>query len=692
MVRGGMNRRRIAGASLIEVLVVIVVFLVGILAVVQIFPPGLGVLRQNRAQIQAISMARAEVQRALGQSAQLPERIVAATFDASGAVYILGGNDPNEMNPPVDPVSGNGEINAAGQVIVSGNPIGHWTKLTGPNRITRVIGEGKPISQPNIVNGVYGSRMQLLFGPIFYQYDAGNNRSLGQVLSVYGNDLRLESGASDNKIPDPAQALYDTDEFFFVPARRATLTANTPVGFDRKDQLWVPRLQDTGTNTLLSHAYRVSMSFVYNDGTTDRIVQGIFTAYPDTSNAYYREFANYAVISLPDLLAGSMFNPAGYRGVEYSTLRLARVFREVPTATAFSPYDPYEFKPWNHALGTLLLNPAGAQTVVRDLDGNETPLMAKVDYSVYDWRIIRDEFQVPSPAVANTYNPTVKLLANQIVPGSGTGPDNKPYGGIALAGDSFLFTPNATGATGSQDFVLLDLATGGVVAGNTSPGQPGCYFVDKSNGTVQFRDTDGTDAFAITGRIWLPNGNYGGWTDSGPMELAGRKVQALYMATGEYAVQMLKASSSYGIVYPTNPNQLVAGQTYQGGSNGWGQPNRLYFPLIDSGQKVTIREAWISGPDGPVIRSRAYKIAGIEAIGGVTLAYVQLPAGDVFDSSRNGYAVRGVEGASIKVRSFYNPQRFQIVVDTAQNFENITRWTQFYRLTSTETFDAGGNY
>ncbi|MBX3114015.1 MAG: hypothetical protein KF836_05560 [Fimbriimonadaceae bacterium] len=689
MVRG-MNRRLVAGTSLIEILTVIVVFLVGILAVVQIFPPGLGVLRENRAKTQAIAMARAEVQRVLGQSAQIPERIVAGVFDTVGNFFVLSNSNPNEMNPPVDSGTGIGEMTSSGQVLDGGNPIGDWTKLTGANRITRVIGEGKPISQPTVINGISGSRMQLLFGPIYYQYDAPNNRSLGQVLSVYGNDLRRTQGSADNQNPNSAEPLYDTDSFAFVPGTEATLSGLTPAGFENKDQIWIGRLQDLGTNTLKSHAYRVSMSFVYNDGVTDRVVEAIFTAFPNIANAYYRELNNYAVISVPDLLTGSAFAPAGYRGVELASVRVQRIFQEVPNGTPFDAYDPYQYKPWNYALGTLMLNPAGANETVKDENGNDSPLMARVDYSVYDWRIIRDEFQVPGQIIATGFNPVVKLLANQIMPSSGTRVDGQPYGGIALAGDNFMYTPDLAGNLGSRDFVLMDLQSGGIIAGNSGVANS-CYEVDKSSGNIRFKDTDSSDSLVVTGHIWVPDGTFGGWVDSGPVEIAGRRVQALYMATGEYAVQLLKASSSYNVVFPTAANQLAAGQCYEGGSNGWGQPNRLYFPLIDSGQKVTVGELWVAGYSEPVIRDRDLRIAGIESIGGVTVAYAELPAGVTFDASRNNYAVRRVEGASIKVRSFYNPQRFNMTSSTTENFERLARWTQTYSITQTETFDAGGN-
>lgn len=686
MVREKMIRRKVAGTSLIELLTVIVVFLVGILAVVQVFPPGLAVLRTNKARTQAISLARAEVQRVLGQSAQLPERIVAGTFNGAGTVFILSQTDPNQFTPPVTVATNVGEINNAGEVLVSGTPVGHWSKLTGPNKITRIVGEGRPIAQPTVVGGILGSRMQLMFAPIYYLFDAANSQTAGQVLQVYGNDLRRENGDLDDLIPDTAATLYDTDVFYYVPGENAQ--SQTFPSFAGEDQIAIGLLEDVATNTQLFHSYRVSLSFIYDDGVDQRVIEGIFTT--SFNDGAFARTNNYAVISIPELLALGGFPVAGYRGIEVGSLRVQRVFSEVPVGTPFNLSDPYQFIPWNHAYGTLMLNPAGANYKVRDVDGNTTPLVAKVDYSVYDWRIMRDEFTVPTPMPIGI-TPSLKLLVDSIKPASGVSPDGSAFGGIGLPADTFMQVPVLAGGLANQDFVLIDVESGGVVLGNNND-PASAYFVDKSNGNIQFRDTDTSDGLALTGRIAIPDGTFQGFTLSAPLELAGRSVRAHYMARNELSTQVLKASSNYNVVYPTNPGQLVAGQTYEGNSAGWGQANRLYFPLIDSGQKVTVGEAWVAGGASPVLRDRDMQISGIESILGVTVAYAELPAGLTFDRTRNNYAVRRVNGASVKVRAFYNPDSFFLSGTPGANFDSVRRWVERYNTTTTETFDAGGNY
>src|SRR5690606_28641208 len=120
----------------------------------------------------------------------------------------------------------------------------------------------------------------------------------------------------------------------------------------------------------------------------------------------------------------------------------------------------------------------------------------------------------------------------------------------------------------------------------------------------------------------------------------------------------MKAASYYRIVLPGTAGSLKAAEAYVGGSNGWGQPNRLYFPLADLGQKVTVGESWVSGGTEPVIEDQDFRITGREDFGGGSVAYAQLPAGMAFDFTRNGYAVRRVRGASLKVRVLWNPASF----------------------------------
>ena len=90
------------GASLIEILVVIVIFLVGILAIAQIFPGGLNILRTTRNNTMATALARAEMERLKSQIDQLADAIVPARYVWNGTRYVIDydlNRYPNDFSP-----------------------------------------------------------------------------------------------------------------------------------------------------------------------------------------------------------------------------------------------------------------------------------------------------------------------------------------------------------------------------------------------------------------------------------------------------------------------------------------------------------------------------------------------------------------------------------------------------------------
>src|SRR5580700_9951541 len=91
------RNRRTLGTTLIEILVVIVVFLIGILAVIQIFPKGFQLLLLNRNREVAQGLARDYVEMLKSRPDQLPEQIVSAYYDLNGNLIINSAKDPNDL-------------------------------------------------------------------------------------------------------------------------------------------------------------------------------------------------------------------------------------------------------------------------------------------------------------------------------------------------------------------------------------------------------------------------------------------------------------------------------------------------------------------------------------------------------------------------------------------------------------------
>ena len=505
-----MKKRLTAGTTLVELLVVIVVFMVGILAFVQIFPAGLDSLRLTRQMTGARAMVRSMSQQLAGQSQQAPEYIGSVQFVGGGAFLTIDSSvNPNEFMPPLNDVPSNeGRIRPDGQVLVGGAPIGHWSKVSGANRMSRVIGEGRPVGAPQVTpfNG-QGSLMQLSFAPVYYVRDPGTGVGTPGLLSGYSNDLSLRLGDVDSGYPDSLNAPYEPWSAFYVPAAQATGVNPTP--FLNEDQIWIRLINDGG---VVRHNYRIKVTFSYDFGGAVQPVDVVINVPGTAVSPFYNEVGTFGVISMPQLLGltGGLYVPANYRGTVVDSLRIQRLYRELPLATAFSN-DPLEYKVLNDNLGTLLVNPTAAGYRLPSDSGLNRPLSFKSDYTVFDWRLIRDDFTGPTLDASSTFD--VKLVLNAIKPLNSDGLDRLPWGGLStgLAGTT-LDTPDTSGAPRQQDFVLIDAATGGVVVGNDANDPLSSYSVDKTRGYVNFRDVDGNLANGITGTIAYPDpNNPGAW-------------------------------------------------------------------------------------------------------------------------------------------------------------------------------------
>lgn len=681
------NRR---GASLIEILVVIVVFLVGILAMIQVFPTGLGILRTTRSNTVAAALGRAEVQRILGNRAQLANFIAPVIY--SGSVITINPRQGyNDLSPIQD--AGGGRINNAGQVILSGNPVGEWPKVSQANLISRVIEEGRPITAPRNTPYGYVSMMQLQFAPIYYVPDPGTGIGDELTLMVYGNDFHRRWGSKDggNSTPDPFNASNRT-QYFYVEADDATDSTETP--YLNRDQVWIGAPRDPG-NALYRVKYRFSFSFAYNNGGVvdnyDVIVR--LDIDPAAPPALATNVGNYWVVDVRELVglsspySTSIYTPANVVNIDEHSMRIQRVFDEIPAsaAPAFNPDNPYEYCVPSVNLGSLMVNPAASRTRVTTTGGAVEPLEVRADYTVFDWRIIRDEFRIPSGNAT-----TVKLQLNSIKVLGRPGPDARSNAGLGID------APDNAGATGQRDFVLHDIETGGIILGGPDSGNSS-YVVDYTNGAITFRDVDaGTPGMQVRVGYKDITGN---WTFIQTVNAAGRNVRALYMANGEWSVQMHKAANSYRIT-GVGAGGLSVGEVYVGGTQGdggggfLGDPTRLYFPLVDLGHRAFVREAWYRDSGGVVrvLREQEVLINSVASIGGIDYATATpLPAGATFNVSANGYAVRGVRGSSLRVRVLWNPDTFFLTADELENYDRLQTWMQATRRIQTESFLTTGD-
>jgi type II secretory pathway pseudopilin PulG len=615
------------GASLVEVLVVIVIFLIGILAVAQVFPGGLQVLMTTRNNSVASALARDEMERLKARPDQLPEKILPIRIDNGQLV-----EDPNRRPNDLTPM-GN-ELLVNGQIAMNGTPLGPWPQRSGANNFNRIIGEGGRVPAPRQVGNLFGGLMVLQFGPV-----APTPNPADRYL-VYGNDLQRRTG-----LPHPEEV--PTGQEFFVG------DLNSPDAHVR-----VPRLA-------VDRAYRMNVSVI------------------DAANRRRDFFGKTFVVPatgpdpLPHVYIRNVVEE-NIRSAELGSIRVAPLFMPV---NVFNPNDPYQYAVLNANLGVLLFNPAGYAESVPDASGARTPLTARVDYWVDDWRVIREEFRVPADA-----RPRLRLALQSIKVGGNPGPDGRPQQAI------FLEQGGETSHPLSDHFVLMDLQTGGLFYernpgdGNPAPldpdirpGEPADLLirVDKNQGLVQIVDVQ-RNVPGVQGLLLLPDGT------RQIVEVRGRPVRVLYMANQEWSVQVMKAASQYGVSY----DRPGAGAFYIGGTSPLGgTATRIYFPPMDAGRKVSVGQLTYVDTGGNerqlVGQDFVLREAPADALG---LPYLDVRQVDPQAAAISEGGARDIQGASVAVRVMWNNATFSLVSDPAENMRRLDVWGRNWRRTTTETY------
>lgn len=645
------NKRRtsLAGTTLVEVLVVIVVLLIGILAVIQIFPGGLRILALNRSETIAIKLAQDEAERVAGRNDQLPDEIIPVTYrwDSMNnrvAVYSDETRSPDDFN-----LIGGGMItDTVGDVYDgSGHQLAYWPFVSGPNLFRRIVGEGGRVPAPRQVGNYFGGLMVLQFTPIVY------NASVPGLFQIYGQDMIQKEGPPQTgDVPEPYQYyVQDIDQ----PDGSLVLPAD---GFAQRE-------------------YRVALACYIKSGTTTTkrdIIDITITVAPISGGGFY---------TLP-LAAGDAQNPnplgltlgETFQGAEMQSVQCARIYDQIDLTEPFS--DPYQYKLLDADLGLILFSDE-AYNAYELRNGHRVPLQARVNYDVYDWRVMRDEFRVPDGPV-----PQVKLELGDLKVKGMKDVDGTDYEGLNLN------LPTGSGTTERRDIALLDLDSGGIIltksATRTVNGSPlQLITVDRGLGRLIFNDADGDPSNGVTGEIVYP-----GATTATDIDLTGRSIRAMYQGRGEWTAQVTKAPS----LFTASTSTPGIAQYYVGASDGTfgGNPTRIYFANCETGHRVTIDQIWYkdsTDPDAQSMQNQSFLIQSQPA-DPIGLPYIDIkavnPNAQSFDTTTYGYAVDGVHGASVNVRVLWNPTYLSYSSDSTKNLSALDLWARDWRRTSVETY------
>ncbi len=646
LIPQGVNRRKTlrSATTLVELLVVIVVFLIGILAVVQIFPAGFRILNITRNQTIATALARQMSEQLKSRPDQLPDAIVPVIYRVSGFKILIEedpARSPNDLGPQA------GTLDQVGLFHDAGNrPLGNWQYLTGANVSRRVLGEGKIIPTPRVIGTQYGALMILQFAPIVY------SSAYASIFVVYGNDFTMRLGDPD-------------DATFPVPVR--------PYEFwlDEADSSQAELI--FASNRIKNTRYRVNLTIDVSNGATvsSRSLVDVIVDVPvDPTGAN----DHVLISSIAGLLAGETLV-----GVQEDTVQVARTFDQLNLTDPWDASgDPYEFKLLSPEMGLVLFSPAGYNFQIRRSNSRRDPLVGRADYDVYDWRIIREEFRAPDIFPPDATPPQYRLALGSLKVTGESNVDGTPNQGISIP------VPDGAGGTQTRDLILQDLDTGGIFlfAERTKDPNLSSYTVNKSIGLITLLDHDGDPTNGVQMMLIPPD-------SPTPVEVTvtNRNLRALYMGKGDWAVQVLKPSARYRQTL----NGPVRGQFYIGGSGTWGVNGRVYFPPMDAGRVVTLGQVYYVNAGGATVGP----IPVTGTIGSTPadpsgFPYVQvsdfLPDFVGFDYNTYGAAVLGVKGASVAVRVLWNPDSWHLTSDSPTNLSNLNKWMQGWRRSTVETY------
>lgn len=533
-----MNKRSAsAGISLIEVLVVIVLLLVGIMSVVRLFPPGLLINKQVEANTLGTRLANQEKDRYTATSANLMDAVVPV-------LPVGDANSPTGYILRMDLDSTPDDLSEASKVI-NGVTVDPYY-FSDVNKQRWIKGETVRIPSPSpILQGVRGSIYMLNAGPIFDPWGE-SWQSRPDQLTITGSPLlRRVQEAQDPNSPylnNPAVYAIDYDDrvVAFYPAAYTRTFKLTYSYYDGANNV-----QTVAAQSLLVPAS--SAPSWISMGSPGTVVPG--------SDTVSRGFTR---LSYPPAWSADPY--------EYCLL---------PRTTSVAPFA---------GIGIVIFNPGGRDFVERSAYGN-LPLTAKIDYSVLDWHILREDRPMPStaPYTVRLTLPNIKKIGDSEL-------DQSAYAGIWR-----------DAAAPQVDLLAYNVATGEEVPASE-------FKVNYKEGTVTFSDGYGSAN---------ASGNY----------------RFFYKARGDWALQIQKAANVYHRA-ASHTSNLGFAEYYLGGGVNGGRATRLYLPLMEAGKTVTLRDIWYyaSNGGGPAILKRSsnetYRVnadpAQFENLGAGALTWIDL--------------------------------------------------------------------
>jgi type II secretory pathway pseudopilin PulG len=206
------SKRRSAGLSLIEVLVAMAIFVIGILAVLRIFPKSIGLIGSNRDRTDAMRLAQLSLAQLRSHESQLPDQIVPAGLPTV--------TDPTQPNFGLVQFPNGGELIRPDDF----GPVTNWTDPNDSAAVYRqaalsrlILGERTVV--PRAVS--YATTVQptfTLFGPIDQSTGTPAIEVFREYTAVDPTALTYVTAGARNARPVYAFKEGGVDPFTHLPA------------------------------------------------------------------------------------------------------------------------------------------------------------------------------------------------------------------------------------------------------------------------------------------------------------------------------------------------------------------------------------------------------------------------------------------------------------------------------------------
>ena len=386
------------GISLVEVLVALAVFVVGILAVVRMFPGGFVTVKHSENVTLADRLAQAELERWRNKAANIPSGILPWGWNPdAGAYTVLPDTDPEDLRDPDEPPDD----------WPAGFDMYYYTDV---NKFRRIHAEATKIPAPlSTSQWDYVSVYIMGFSPILV--DPTKN----SALTIYSGPMKrlpLPRSRADLALSGSRQYAMDYDDY--DGDGEAAVIYVSPAAYQRDYALtysyW---LESSGEARLISVVNQPIQVPLADDV---EVAQG------------------YQAVPIPDPgNPGSLLRDnTDFIGIDRGSESLHRAFIELALGANWDADDPYEFQIASATAGVLLFNPAGYGYEEQTTRGKE-PLTAYMDYTVLDWHIISEERKI-ADVINNPADGNVKLSLRFLKQADVTTEwDGSTYGGLAPA-------------------------------------------------------------------------------------------------------------------------------------------------------------------------------------------------------------------------------------------------------------------